>query len=387
MGVATGQFVLPNGSPVGNGAYQWKLSGDAIQFAIPSCDAPRLFGGNLDANGNMTATFAFNDALSTTAGLTTTYQLTIKDSGGGQVWCENYYLTGTAANLNLIPPGGSGPGPVTVVSNGLPAGQLGDIIRYNVAGDGQWDAVNYAAKQAVIYWDNVGSPQQYGCIQTGVNIAAPLTQNVIYPTTYLDSPGRQLVGTTSPSTNTTIGMSTGQNSNYGTIPFGSWYRWTHRFAANQSVNVRYWMGVGCYCNGGTGNDGTVILSSAAYATDTPNKSTIGFRYSAGTDTTWQAVCITSGVSAGTQTTVNTGIPIDTNVHTFETLPVVSAAGVLSSINFAIDRVIVASIATNIPSGLYTGTCGCFGMPFWTGDNKNTANSISGTYYYMMLSLR
>jgi hypothetical protein len=118
MGVVTGTFVLPNGSPVANGAYQWKLSGDAIQFAVPSCDVPRLFSGSLDTNGNMTATFAFNDALSTSAGLTTTYQLTIKDSGGGQVWNESYYLTGTAANLNLIPPVGSGS--VTVASNNAP---------------------------------------------------------------------------------------------------------------------------------------------------------------------------------------------------------------------------------------------------------------------------
>jgi hypothetical protein len=105
MGVATGTFVLPNGAPVANGVWQLKLSPDAIQTAGTVCVAPRLFSGSLDQNGNMTATFAFNDTLSTTAGLTTSYQLTIKDSGGGQVWTGNYFLTGTAANLNLIPPG------------------------------------------------------------------------------------------------------------------------------------------------------------------------------------------------------------------------------------------------------------------------------------------
>jgi hypothetical protein len=54
----------------------------------------------------MTATFAFNDVLSTAAGLTTCYQLTVKDVGGGQVWNECYILSGTAANINLIPPAG-----------------------------------------------------------------------------------------------------------------------------------------------------------------------------------------------------------------------------------------------------------------------------------------
>lgn len=105
MGVATGTFQLPNGSPVANGLYQWKLSQDCIEYSI-ACVAPVIFIGNLDNNGNLTATFLFNDVLSTTAGDTTTYQLTVKANGGGQVWNENYYLTGTAVNLNTYPPGG-----------------------------------------------------------------------------------------------------------------------------------------------------------------------------------------------------------------------------------------------------------------------------------------
>lgn len=82
-----------------------------------------MFSGSLDTNGNMTATFDFNDVLSTNTGLTTYYQLTIKDSGGGQVWNEFYYLTGTAANLNLIPPLGNPPGtvPLTVTAQGTGA--------------------------------------------------------------------------------------------------------------------------------------------------------------------------------------------------------------------------------------------------------------------------
>jgi hypothetical protein len=274
------------------------------------------------------------------------------------------------------------------IGNGFPStAQTGDIVRYNVNGDTAWDAVSYAAKQSVIYADLVGQINEYGAIVSGVNVYAGGSQGNVYPTTYVDAPARQLISLSSASTSTTIGISTGQNGNFGTIPFGSWYRWTHRFAANQTTNARYWMGVGSFCNGGTGGNGTAVANSTAYANDTPNKSTIGFRFSAGVDTTWQAVAITAGASSGSQTTANTEVAIDTNPHTFEIIPVVSSAGVLSAYLYFIDHVQVASITTNIPSGIYTGSCDPFGMPFWTGDNKNTANVVSGTFYYMTLSLR
>lgn len=128
MGVVTGQFQLPNASPAANALYQWKLSGDAIAYSVTSaCICPVLFTGNLDTSGNMTATFLFNDVLSTSAGLTTNYQLTVKASGGGQIWNESYYLTGTAVNLNTYPPGGSGTG------SGGGGGFVGGVWAY--AGD------------------------------------------------------------------------------------------------------------------------------------------------------------------------------------------------------------------------------------------------------------
>jgi hypothetical protein len=108
MGVATGTFTYPNGSPVASGLYQWKLSSDAVKLGS-ACVCPPLFTGLLDNSGNMTATFLFNDVLGTAYGTNTTYQLTVKDLSGRQVWNENYYLTGTAANINLVAPG-SGPG-------------------------------------------------------------------------------------------------------------------------------------------------------------------------------------------------------------------------------------------------------------------------------------
>lgn len=120
MGVVTGVFQYPNGSPVANASYQWKLSSDAIEFTGTSaCVCPPIVNGSLDANGNMTSTFAFNDVLSTSAGLATYYQLTVKAQNGGQVWNEYYFLTGTAANLNLIPPAGVPVVVTTPVSNVL----------------------------------------------------------------------------------------------------------------------------------------------------------------------------------------------------------------------------------------------------------------------------
>lgn len=104
MGVVTGTFRYANGSPVTMGLYQWQLSQDAAQTAS-ACISPILFTGYLDTSGNMTATFAFNDVLTTTATSLTSYQLTIKNLGGVQVWNQFYTLTGTAAiNLNTIPP-------------------------------------------------------------------------------------------------------------------------------------------------------------------------------------------------------------------------------------------------------------------------------------------
>jgi hypothetical protein len=104
MGVATATFRYPTGSPVASGLYQWLLSSDAIN-ASTSMAVPVLISGNLDALGNMTSTFAFNDQLITATGTTTSYQLTVRDLTGREVWNQQYFLTGTAANLNLIPPG------------------------------------------------------------------------------------------------------------------------------------------------------------------------------------------------------------------------------------------------------------------------------------------
>lgn len=133
MGVATGTFVYPNGSPVANGIYQWKLSSDAIEQSV-ACIAPSLFSGQLDTNGNMSVTFLFNDVLSTSCGASTNYQLTVKGQGGGQVWNEMYFLTGTAANLNSLLPS-CGPGSQIQTTTASTAARIASI-NYVIDGGG-----------------------------------------------------------------------------------------------------------------------------------------------------------------------------------------------------------------------------------------------------------
>lgn len=166
MGVATGVFQYPNGSPVANGIYQWKLSSDAIEQGT-ACIAPPVFYGYLDSSGNMTATFLFNDVLATAYGTNTTYQLTVKALNGGQVWNENYYLTGTAANINSIYPGSSSSGPVLYPFNRVAEiaytmDGLGSVVATGIKGQ-----VNIPMLCVITGW--VLTADQSGAATVGVN--------------------------------------------------------------------------------------------------------------------------------------------------------------------------------------------------------------------------
>ena len=379
MGVATATFQYPNGSPVASGLYQFKLSSDAIEFSATSvCIVPPVIKGVLDTNGNLTSTFAFNDVLSTTAGVNTTYQLTVKDIGGGQVWNESYYLTGTAANLNLIPPGGSGPPLLTVTATttiGLPTAQIGDTIRWNTSGDGSWDAVNGAIKTGLIYALVNNTSLQLLNSGFSSNLTTwSNTQTRVFPTAN-DSGGYQQNSGTSAFALSALGWTEGAGTTQGQYGYGISYRWTFKFAAGNTTNVRYWFGL-CVYNGatGSGNDTVSPNTSSRFAQDNDNGTVIGFRFSAGTDTNWQGVTqVTPGT---TQTLVNTGVAIDTNPHTFE------FTYNSTTVNFYIDRVLVGSSITNLPaaSTIYV-------IQFLSGDNKNTANEVSGTTYHVLYSIK
>jgi len=117
------------------------------------------------------------------------------------------------------------------------------------------------------------------------------------------------------------------------------------------ATVRTWIGLSNIYNGNVGN----------LVSDTPSIPVIGFRYStvAG-DTTWKAVC-TNGT---TQTTVDTGITVDSNPHSF------GISVTPTSIGFTIDDVLVATITTNIPANTVQ-----FG-DIISVDNVGTTNAVS-----------
>lgn len=270
-----------------------------------------------------------------------------------------------------------GNAPITL-SAGAP--QVGDILRYNINGDSAWDPANYSQAFVGIYTEN----QVSNLITTGIlgNGGAVVTgsQGNVNPTSTLQA-GDLVSAAASASTSTVIGMHFAENGTGSLLGMTAFYRWTLKASMGGITNVRYWFGLGCVTsNSPTGNNGLGISNpgTVAYATDSPNKSTIGFRYSAGTDTHWQAVTDTA---AGSQTVVDTGITPDTAIHLFEMTT--NAAG--SAINYFIDGVLVATISTNIPPP--ANAQNSWGDLFFTGDNKNTNNAISLTFYSMQMSVK
>jgi hypothetical protein len=96
MGLVTGYFLTPDGTPVSGNA-QFQLSTDCIHSA---CVAPTVIGFPV-RSGSLSCTVQFNDVLTPT---TSTYYITVKDLGFGQVWGGNYKLVSGTANLNLLVP-------------------------------------------------------------------------------------------------------------------------------------------------------------------------------------------------------------------------------------------------------------------------------------------
>jgi len=267
-------------------------------------------------------------------------------------------------------------------SNGLPANpQIGDTIRFNIDGSGLWVATNTASPSIGVYPVWGGQPQSFGIFGNISVTCSGNNSSDVNPTLTLGS-GR-LCGQTGAvgSTSTVIGLSFGANGNNSRIGMQAFYRWSARISFNLLTNARYWMGLSSFNSSGTGNNTATIVGSTAYATNTPNKSTEGFRCSAGTDTNWQAVAIIATGGGGTQTTVNTSVACDTNIHLFEMTP--NAAG--TSILYWIDGTNVATISTNLPPP--ANGANSWGDIFFTGDNENTTTAISATLYSMQISLK
>lgn len=252
--------------------------------------------------------------------------------------------------------------------------QNGDTIRFNVNGDSAWDAVNAALKTGVIYAFITNTNTQ---LLGGGVASSPTTLGTaagVTPTA-TDSSGFTLTSAASTaSTNSIIGFNEGGGTSWGRYGFGSFYRWSWRFAAGQTTNVRYWFGLCVFNNlSGSGAETQAQLGTAKFANDAPNVSTIGYRFSSTTDTTWKGI---TQVTGGSQTVVNTSLAIDTSPHTYE----FTYDG--TTVRFFVDNALVGTSTTNIPA-----TSTVFVVQFMTGDNKNTANAVSATTYHVLYSIK
>lgn len=130
---------------------------------------------------------------------------------------------------------------------------------------------------------------------------------------------------------------------------------------NQITNSRMWIAL-------QNQGGNAFLTS-----DNPNEVICGFRYSAVTDTNWQAYCATSNVNF---TTINTGFPADTSLHAFDFVIFPNASKVL----FYIDQNLVATITTNIAP---TNT---IANPMMFLDNKASGVAVSWRFFSMRGSM-
>jgi hypothetical protein len=287
---------------------------------------------------------------------------------------SNQTLLNIAAGTGVSVSNASGTTTISTTGAALPSAQIGDIPRWNVAGDGAWDAVNGALKLGMIFPIVNNTTLSLNGTGFSPNLSVfSSTQTRVFPTT-TDSGGYKQNSSSSASTSSVIGWTEGSGTAEGQYGFGSFYRWTFRFAAGNTTNARYWFGLCVYNTGGSGFDTIAPASSSRFAQDTTNGTVIGFRFSAGTDTNWQGVTqITPGT---TQTLINTGVAIDTNPHTFE----FTYDG--TTVRFFIDNTSVGNSTTNLPS---TSTVGV--VQFMTGDNKNTANIVSGTTYHNLFSIK
>jgi hypothetical protein len=269
-----------------------------------------------------------------------------------------------------------------------PSAQVGDIMRYNVAGDSLWDASNAAVKimGVSINASNTNNFDSWGTPTCGCGNTYSSSSGVAPTAT--DGWGQYIQSTSSAST-TTVGVHTAENGNNTQIGILSWHRFSSKFRIWQTTNARFWIGIGTWNTntGYAGNNNLQLDGTTAYAADIPNKNTIGFRYSAGTDIAWQAVAILAGASPSS-TIVSTGISPDTNIHLFEMAT--NATG--TAVYYFIDHTLVATITTNLPAVPSGGTqtsanYDLTGAPFWTADNEDTVHTVSATWFGVNLSLK
>jgi len=294
---------------------------------------------------------------------------TITVNGGSALGSPTNFQNGTSTTVTN--PSGNNV-QVNVTGTTIPCTpQTGDTLRQNVYGDSAWDCTNAAAGRIVTVY--------YGYLNNTWNVTSSVsTVNTLGTSSFTnpsatDQGGGSLTSSASASTSTVIGITQGIGANSAEYGFGSFYRWSMRFAAGNTTNVRYWLGLTAFNTGGSGCETAQPLNSTRFAANAPNCTTLAFRYSAGTDTAWQC---TSQVTGGSQTVTTTGQAIDTSNHTFE----ITYDG--TNERCFIDGALKATVNTNTPAG------STFHMlQFWSGDNENTTTAISGITYWTALALK
>jgi hypothetical protein len=363
---------------------------DVVFSATPTFDCTQVNGPvefYIVLTGNVTS----STLLPNFAGQLVTFRIQ-QDATGGRtfVWPTNVKNPPTiGAGVNQVTTQAfcmGSDGNAYPIASGLPAGgggsgsaQIGDIIQFNVAGDGNWDSVNYAQVHSALYavFGGTVNPIQIGFF-AGFGRAGSESTGTVNPTAGLGAGMRFFLPTGNASVNTLAGWRCSQNGNNSNIPILAWYRLSTRLQLDAVVGTpRYWHGLTTWNSGGAGTNGAAILGTTKFATDTPNSNFIGWRYSVGVDTHWQAVTITAG---GSMTLVDTGVTPDANPHLFEITQ--NSGG--TTLYFWIDRVLVATISTNIPSAT-PGNAGdgeC--SPFVSADNKNSGTTAIGTTTYSCL---
>ena len=186
------------------------------------------------------------------------------------------------------------------------------------------------------------------------------------------------------STASVVGVSCCFNGNNSVFPILGFSTFTMKFLINPyGANTRYWWGLANANNGSTLGSNN-LLWPAGFATDTPNKTFLGWRASGGVDTNIQAVMIQANNPTPTTVLINTGIPVDLAIHTYA-ISLTPTTGPVTTVTWSIDGTTVATNALVITTTLGSNF-DLLDYMFWIGDNKNTSTLVGGVLYYATMQL-
>jgi len=235
------------------------------------------------------------------------------------------------------------------------------------------DTLRYDGTQWAIM---AGDPRVIGFFGDGqdsigvyVDAQQPVTSGskIAVAATATESMGIKHASAASASVNSTALAEHGMGASAGKFTFGTCYRFTSRVMPLNNTNARYWIGLG---------KSAPQFGSPTYASNTPNTALVGFRWTAGTDTNWQAYC---GVSSGSNTIVDIGVaPSFTASTLFE---IINVGGTSTNYKFLLNGSLDASISSTLPTASEN-----FGQLLFCADNLNTANVCSATFFWSTLML-